>query len=141
MEQVLSASVGQQRFTMLLMGLFAGLALVLALLGIYAVMSYLVAQRSHEIGIRLALGAGMNDVLQLILKTGLSLTLAGVVIGLGAAWALTRFLSSLLFGISATDAWTFVGVSLLLTLVALVACYLPARRATKVDPLKALRYE
>ena len=141
MEQVLSASVAQQRFTMLLMGLFAGLALGLALVGIYAVMSYLVTQRSHEIGIRLALGAGMNDVLQLILKTGLSLTLAGIAIGLGAAWGLTRFMSTLLFGVTATDALTFAGVPLLLTVVAFIACYVPARRATKVDPLVALRYE
>jgi len=141
MEQVLSASVAQQRFTMLLMGLFAGLALGLALVGIYAVMSYLVTQRSHEIGIRLALGAGMNDVLQLILKTGLSLTLAGIAIGLGVAWGLTRFMSTLLFGVTATDALTFAGVPLLLTVVALIACYVPARRATKVDPLVALRYE
>ncbi len=141
MEEVLSASVAQQRFTMLLMGLFAGLALILALVGIYAVMSYLVTLRSHEIGIRLALGAGMNDVLQLMLKTGLSLTLAGIAIGLGAAWALTRFMSSLLFGVTATDPLTFAGVPLLLAVVALIACYLPARRATKVDPLVALRYE
>ena len=141
MEQVLSSSVAQQRFTMLLMGLFAGLALILALVGIYAVMSYLVTQRSHEIGIRLALGAGMNDVLQLMLKTGLSLTLAGIAIGLGAAWGLTRFMSTLLFGVTATDALTFAGVPLLLTVVALIACYVPARRATKVDPLVALRYE
>jgi putative ABC transport system permease protein len=141
MEQVLSASVAQQRFTMLLMGLFAVLALILALVGIYAVMSYLVTQRSHEIGIRLALGAKMNDVLQLMLKTGLSLTLAGIAIGLAAAWALTRFMSSLLFGVTSTDVWTFIGVPMLLGIVAMIACYIPARRATKVDPLVALRYE
>jgi ABC-type antimicrobial peptide transport system permease subunit len=126
---------------MLLMGLFAALALILALVGIYAVMSYLVTQRSHEIGIRLALGAKMNDVLQLMLKTGLSLTLAGIAIGLAAAWALTRFMSSLLFGVTSTDVWTFIGVPMLLGIVAMIACYIPARRATKVDPLVALRYE
>src|SRR4029453_14875565 len=141
MEQVLSASVAQQRFTMLLMGLFAVLALILALVGIYAVMSYLVTQRSHEIGIRLALGAKMNDVLQLMLKTGLSLTLAGIAIGLAAAWALTRFMSSLLFGVTSTDVWTFIGVPMLLGIVAMIACYIPARRATKVDPLVGRRYE
>jgi putative ABC transport system permease protein len=141
MDQVLLASVAQQRFTMLLMGFFAALALILALVGIYAVMSWMVTQRSHEIGIRLALGAGVNDVLQLMLRTGLSLTLAGIAIGLGAAWGLTRFMSTLLFGVTATDALTFAVVPLLLTVVALVACYVPSRRATKVDPLVALRYE
>ena len=141
MEQVLSTSVAQQRFTMLLMAAFAGLALVLSLVGIYGVMSYVVSQRSHEIGIRLALGAGLNNVLRLVLKTGMSLTLAGVAIGLAVSWGVTRFISSLLFGVTPTDAWTFVGVPLLLTLVSFVACYVPARRATKVDPLVALRYE
>ncbi|HSE33644.1 MAG TPA: ABC transporter permease [Pyrinomonadaceae bacterium] len=141
MDQVLATSVAQQRSTMFLMALFSGLALILALVGIYAVMAYLVTQRSHEIGIRLALGASGADVLKLVLKTGMMLTLAGVAIGLAAAWALTRFMSSLLFGITATDAVTFAGVPVLLVLVSLVACYLPARRATKVDPLQALRYE
>ena len=141
MDQVLSTSVAQQRFTMLLMGFFAALALILALVGIYAVMSWMVTQRSHEIGIRLALGARMNDVLQLMLKMGLTLTLTGIAIGLAAAWGLTRFMSSLLFGVTATDALTFAVVPLLLILIAFVACYVPARRATKVDPLVALRYE
>ena len=141
MEQVLLTSVAQQRFAMLLMAAFAGLALVLALVGIYGVMSYVVTQRSHEIGIRLALGAGVNNVLRLILKTGMSLTLVGIGIGLAVSWVVTRFLSSLLFGVTATDALTFVGVPLLLLLVSFVACYVPARRATKVDPLVALRYE
>src|SRR4030095_4948090 len=102
MDQVLAASVAQQRSTMFLMGLFSGLALILALVGIYGVMAYLVTLRSHEIGIRLALGARRSDVLQLVLKTGMTLTLAGVVIGLAIAWALTRFMSSLLFGVTAT---------------------------------------
>jgi len=141
MDQVLATSVAQQRFTMLLMGLFAALALVLALVGIYAVMAYLVTQRSHEIGIRLALGATGSDVLQLVLKTGMTLTLVGVGIGLAVAWGLTRFMSSLLFGVTTTDALTFAAVPLLLLIVSLVACYVPARRATKVDPLVALRYE
>lgn len=141
MQQVLSTSVAQQRFSMLLMGLFAALALILALVGIYGVMAYLVTQRSHEIGIRLALGASASDVLKLILRTGLSLTFAGVAIGLVGAWVLTRFMTSLLFGVTATDAWTYAGVSILLVVVSLLACYVPARRATKVDPLVALRYE
>ncbi|HEX6728796.1 MAG TPA: ABC transporter permease [Pyrinomonadaceae bacterium] len=141
MQQVLATSVAQQRFSMLLMGLFAGLALILALVGIYGVMAYLVTQRSHEIGIRLALGASATDVLRLILRTGLNLTFVGVGIGLVGAWILTRFMSSLLFGVTATDASTYAGVSILLVVVSLLACYVPARRATKVDPLTALRYE
>jgi len=141
LEQYMDDSVSQKRFSMLLLASFGVVALMLAAVGIYGVMSYLVTQRKHEVGIRMALGAQARDVLGLILWQGLKLILAGITFGLAAAFALTRLLSSLLFGVSSTDAVTFVSVSLLLTAVALVACFIPARRATKVDPLVALRYE
>jgi len=130
-----------RRFLMALMGIFATLALVLTIIGLYGVISYLVNQRTQEIGIRMALGAQMRDIMGLVLKQGMVLVLTGVGLGLAAAWMLTRVMSRLLFQVSATDPLTFVGISLLLITVALLACYIPARRATKVDPLVALRYE
>jgi putative ABC transport system permease protein len=141
MTNVAAESVAARSFNMVLVGLFAVLALVLAAVGIYGVMSYAVTQRTQEIGIRMALGASATDVLKLIIKNGLTLTLIGVLIGVAGAIALTRLLATMLFGVTPTDSLTFVAVSLVLIVVALLACYLPARRATKVDPLVALRYE
>jgi putative ABC transport system permease protein len=137
----LSDSVAPQRFTLQLLGVFGITVLLLAAAGIYGVMSYAVTQRTHEIGIRMALGAQMRDVLKLLVKGGMTVTAIGVAIGLGGAVALTRLMSNLLFGVTPTDPLTFVCVAFGLTLVALIACYLPARRATKVDPLVALRHE
>jgi putative ABC transport system permease protein len=141
MEQVLSASLTDWRFHAILLGAFGSLALFISSIGIYGVISYSVAQRTHEMGVRMALGAARRDVVKLVLGQGLRLALAGIAIGLVGAWALTRFLTSLLFGIKPTDPLTFVGVCLILTIVAVLASYLPARRATKVDPIVALRYE
>ncbi len=141
LEGLLSNSIARARFSGLLLTVFAGVALVLATIGIYGVISYGVSQRGHEIGVRMALGAQTRDVVGLILRKGMLLVTIGLVAGLGGAFALTRVMTTLLFGVTPTDALTFVSVSALLLAVALLACYIPARRATKVDPLLALRYE
>ncbi len=141
MDEVAASSFAARRFNMSLLALFAVLALVLAAIGIYGVISYAVTQRTQEIGIRMALGAQAGDVLKLIIRNGLTLTLIGVVLGTAGAIALTRLMSTLLFGVTPTDKLTFIAVSAVLIFVALLACYIPARRATKVDPLVALRYE
>ncbi|PWT91365.1 MAG: ABC transporter permease [Blastocatellia bacterium] len=141
MDEYLAASVTTPRFNTTLLSIFAGVALILTIVGLYGVMSYSVAQRTNEIGIRLALGAQSRDVLKMIVKQGLRIVLVGVVIGLVGAFALTGLIASLLFGVTTKDPMTFVAVAVLLMVVALVACYLPARRATRVDPMEALRCE
>lgn len=141
MTQVVSSTVASRRFNTLLLGIFAGLATLLTSIGLYGVISYVVAQRRHEIGVRMALGAEQRDVLKLVIQQGTRLALVGVGIGLLGAWGLTRFLQTMLFGVTATDPVTFTAVSLLLVGVALLASYAPARRAARVDPMVALRYE
>ena len=141
MQEVRSSSVALYSFSSVMLAIFAGVALVLAAVGIYGVMAFAVTQRTQEIGIRMALGARTADVLKLVVKHGMKLALIGIVIGLAGSWALTRFIEKLLVGVEATDLLTFSLVSLCLLVAAFVACYLPARRATKVDPLVALRYE
>jgi putative ABC transport system permease protein len=141
MNQSVADSISPQRLNAILLAIFASLALVLATIGIYGVMAYSVTQQTREIGIRIALGAQSSDVIKLVVGRGMSLVLTGVVIGLAGALALTRVMTSLLYGVSATDAITFAGVSVLLITIALLATYVPALRATRVDPMIALRCE
>jgi putative ABC transport system permease protein len=141
LEQLQAGSISLRRFLMMLLIVFAILTLMLAAVGIYGVMSYVVTQRTHEIGIRMAVGASAVDILKLVVKSGIGLALVGVGIGLVSALALTRLMETVLFGVTPTDTLTFVIGALGLMAVAVVACYIPARRATKVDPLVALRYE
>lgn len=141
MDDIISQSLATRRYSMMILAIFAALALLLAAIGIYGVISYLAGQRTHEIGIRVALGAQQRQILKMILGQAAKTILIGVAIGLGAAFALTRLMSTLLFGVSAADPLTFAAVALLLMLVALAACYVPARRAMRVDPMVALRYE
>jgi ABC-type antimicrobial peptide transport system permease subunit len=140
-DQLVQRSLSRRRFTLVVFGSFAVLALMLASVGLYGVISFMTAQRTREIGIRLAFGAGRRDLLNMVIGHGMMLTLAGVVIGLLASLALTRLIESLLFRISKTDPVTFVVIALVLGIIPLVACYIPARRATRVDPILALRYE
>ena len=141
MESIIADSIAQRRFAMILLGAFAVMALVLASVGIYGVIAYVVGQRTQEIGIRIALGAQRKDVLGLVLWQGTRLALLGVAIGIAGAFALTRLMTDLLYGVAATDPATFAGLALLLIVVAMAACYLPARRAMRVDPVAALRCE
>jgi putative ABC transport system permease protein len=141
LEQLLGTSVAPRRFNMMLLGIFAGVALVLAAVGLYGVMSYSVTWRTHEIGIRMALGARRADVLRLVVRQGMIMALIGLGIGLIGAFSLSRVMRSLLHGVSPTDPLTFTGVSIVLLCVALLACLIPARRATRVDPIVALRNE
>jgi putative ABC transport system permease protein len=139
MERIIASSVARRRFAMVLFGIFAALAMILAAVGIYGIMSYSVSQRRQEIGIRIALGATSQDVIRLIVRHGMLLAGIGVAIGLGAALAATRVMSTMLFAVSAMDPLIFVLIPMLLAVVALLACFVPARRATKVDPITALR--
>jgi len=139
-DEIKTDSLGANRFQTALLGAFAGLALLLAAIGIYGVISYSVAQRTHEMGVRAALGASRRDQLRLVLRSGMSLTAIGLGIGVLGALGLTRLLASLLFGVSPRDPWTLAVVSVVLAVVAATACYMPARRATRVDPMVALRY-
>jgi predicted permease len=141
MEEISTRSIGQERFTLLLLGLFSALALLLAVAGIYGVMSYAVAQRTHEIGLRMALGAQTGAILKLVVRRGVKLVAGGVALGLVASFSLTRLMAKMLFGVSAADPLTFIVITLLLAFVALLACWIPARRAAKVDPMTALRFE
>src|SRR5688572_28573116 len=141
MEHVVSESITQPRFSLCLLGLLSTVALLLTAAGIYGDTAYTVSQRTQELGIRLAIGAQVSDVLKMILGQGMAVIGVGLVLGLVAAFALMRLLRSLLFGVGENDPVTFIAITLVLFVVALLACYIPARRATKVDPLEALRYE
>jgi putative ABC transport system permease protein len=141
MDDVLAASIGDWRFFMRVLGIFASVAVILAVIGIYGVMSYSVNERTHEIGVRMALGAQQGDVLGMVTKLGLKLTCIGVGVGMVLALGLTRLISSLLYGVTATDPATYTAVASGLFGVAMLACFIPARRATRVDPMVALRYE
>jgi putative ABC transport system permease protein len=141
MEQVLSESLARRRLYMILLGVFAGAALLLAGVGIYGVVSYSVSQRRREMGIRIAIGAERGDVLRLVLGQGARAATLGIALGMAAALALTRLMASLLFGVSAADPLTFLAVALVLTIAALAASYIPARRAMRVDPMVVLRHE
>jgi putative ABC transport system permease protein len=141
MQQVIAKSIARPRFNTLLLSIFAAVALVLASVGLYGVMSYSAAQRIHEVGIRMALGATRADIMRLVVGNGMFLTMLGIAIGVAASWGLTRLMQSFLFGVETTDAITFLGVSTLLIAVALIANYIPARKATRVNPVIALRYE
>jgi putative ABC transport system permease protein len=141
MDHHLAKSIARHNFNMILLGIFGGIALLLATIGIYGVMSYAVQQRTHEMGIRIALGAGTGPLLRLVMGHGLMLAAIGVTLGLAASFGLTRLMSSLLYGVKATDLWTFAAVAAVLSAVAALACYIPARRATRVDPIVALRCE
>jgi putative ABC transport system permease protein len=141
MEEYVAASVAQRRFTSVLCTVFAGAGVLLAIVGLLGVMSYSVAQRTHEIGVRVAIGAEKADILRLVLKEGMGITVLGMGIGLVGTLAVSSILKSQLYGVSAKDPLTFLGVIFLLALVALAACYIPARRAARVDPMVALRYE
>jgi ABC-type antimicrobial peptide transport system permease subunit len=140
MDQIVSGSVQARRFNLSLVSVFAGTALLLAVAGLYSVMAYLVARRTNEIGVRMALGASRSTILGMVFRHGLCTAVIGIAAGIVTSFLVTRAMVSLLFGLSPTDPLTFAGVSLLLIAVALVACYVPARRATKVDPMVALRY-
>ena len=140
-DEIISRSLSARRFAMILLAVFAVLALVLSSIGIYGVISYIAGQRTHEIGIRIALGAQRSDILKIVLGQGARLAVMGVAIGLAAAAGLTRLMTTILYGVSATDPVTFASVAIVLTIVALAACYIPARRAMRTDPMVALRYE
>jgi predicted permease len=141
MEDIVANSIATQRLAMIMLSIFSTLALLLSAIGIYGVISYLTGQRTQEIGIRVALGASNRDVLGMVLGEGMKITLIGVALGLGASLALTQLIAKLIYGVGASDPVTFVGVAVLLTGIALLACYIPARRAMRVDPMIALRYE